>query len=216
METPAHPSQHNPHSPICICSACVNRQKTLLTKEPNTDYPDCEDCYLSWDFVMREYLNHYCPTHKPSPKADPRKATPETEYAFTLTMPPSYSPKKPIEEAARLIMENGITNKPYEKADKWAIVLEHTENGTPHVHGVYRTPSGRRIATKYFKRYWDLWDEKIKLGHGHKGGYHAKARHTESYDAYLEKEGVVSRNKTRSPGTSVSQDSDSDDLISHV
>ena len=28
------------------------------------------------------------------------------------------------------------------------------------------------------------------MGHGHKGGYHAKARHTESYEAYMEKEGV--------------------------
>lgn len=216
MEPPAHPSHHT-NSPICICSACVNRQKTLLMKEPNTDYPDCEECYLSYDFVVREYLNYYCDTHKPQPKKDSRKADPGTEYAFTLTMPPSYKPKKPIEEAAKLLMENGLTNKPYEKADKWAIVLEHTESGTPHVHGVYRTPSGRRIATKYFKRYWDLWDEKTKLGSGHKGGYHAKARHNESYEAYMEKEGVVCRNKLTPPGSrSPELSEEEEDLISHA
>jgi len=96
-----------------------------------------------------------------------------------------------LDELARLICENGLTNKPYEKAQKWAFVLEHTEAGTPHVHGTYETPSGRRISSKYFKRYHDLWDEKVHLGHGHKGGYHQKARHAESYDAYIEKEGVV-------------------------
>jgi len=131
-----------------------------------------------------------CESH--SPKADSRKANPGTEYAFTLTMPPEYKSKKPIEESARLLMENGLTSgKPYEKASKWAIVLEHTEKGTPHIHGVYQTPSGRRIEQKYFKRYWDLWDEKIKMGHGHKGGYHQKARHSESYAAYIEKEGAI-------------------------
>lgn len=117
-----------------------------------------------------------------------------TEYAFTLTMPPTYQPKKSIEECARLIMEHGLTNKPYEKTVTWAYVLEHTDAGTPHIHGVYTTPSGRRIATKYFQRYWPLWDEKKKMGHGHQGGYHQKARSSESYAAYLEKEGVVQKN----------------------
>ena len=124
----------------------------------------------------------------------PQAAKPNTEYAFTLTMPPDYVPHKSLEEVARLILERGITNKPYEKADEWAFVLEHTEKGTPHIHGVYKTSSGRRISSKYFQRYWPLWDEKIKLGAGHKGGYHAPARHSESYHAYLLKEGVVVKN----------------------
>lgn len=133
-------------------------------------------------------------TFKQAPKLHALAAKPETEYAFTLTMPPDYVPPKPIEELARLIMTNGLTNKPYEKAVDWAFVLEHTEKGTPHIHGVYKTPSGRRISSKYFARYWPLWDEKVKMGAGHKGGYHSPARHTESYSAYLEKEGVVIKN----------------------
>lgn len=147
---------------------------------------DLEHKDLGCTFVSR------CEKH--SSKVDSRKATPGTEFAFTLTMPPDYKPAKPIEEAARLIMLNGWSaDEPYEKASQWAYVLEHTQQGTPHVHGVYKTETGRRISSKYFKRYWPLWDEKTKLGHGHKGGYHAKARHSESYAAYLEKEGVVKK-----------------------
>lgn len=158
----------------------------------------CDDCFIQWNPVMNEYLENYCGEHLPAPpkKVDPRSADPETEYAFTLTMPPTYEPKKPIEELARLLLEHGLTNKPYEKACEWAFVKEHTESGTPHIHGVYKTPSGRRLASKYFQRYWPLWDEKVKLGNGHKGGYHNKARHSESYKAYLEKEGVVLKNNS--------------------
>lgn len=140
---------------------------------------------------------HYCETTERfltfNIKKDARKVEPETEYAFTLTMPLDYTPKKPIQEVARLILTNGLTSKPYERAIKWAYVLEHTERGTPHIHGVYKTSSGRRIEQKYFKRYWDLWDEKIKMGQGHKGGYHQKARDNDCYAAYMEKEGEVFR-----------------------
>lgn len=125
---------------------------------------------------------------------NPRSAEEGTEYAFTLTMPPDYQPVNPLTEVAKKILEFGLTNKPYEKATEYAYVLEHTASGTPHIHGVYKTLSGRRISSKYFARYWPLWDEKVKLGHGHKGGYHQKARHSESYAAYLEKEGVVQKN----------------------
>lgn len=146
-----------------------------------------------------------CISHRP--KEDSRKADATTAYAFTLTMPPDYSPKKAIEDCARLICENGMTSKPYEKPAQWAYVLEHTEAGTPHIHGTYKMASGRRIEQKYFKRYWPLWDEKVKLGVGHKGGYHQKSRHAESYDAYIQKEGVVFRNRSKSPEP---------DLISHA
>lgn len=128
---------------------------------------------------------------------DPRSAEVGTEYAFTLTMPPDYQPANPLPEVAKKILEFGLTNKPYEKATEYAYVLEHTEKGTPHIHGVYRTASGRRISSKYFKRYWPLWTENPKepgykkLGNGFIGGYHQKARHSESYKAYLEKEGAI-------------------------
>lgn len=131
---------------------------------------------------------------KPDKPLHGNQANPLQSYAFTLTMPPGYEPKKPLQEVAKMIMEHGITNKPYEKAIEWAFVLEHTEQGTPHIHGMYKTNSGRRIASKYFQRYWPLWDEKTKLGNGHKGGYHNRARHDQSYIAYMAKEGVIMTN----------------------
>jgi len=196
--------QHRPGCALCLCKDCVARHTLKYAKEPNTQYPDCDNCYLQWNDVAGEYCNYFCPVH-PDPalrvqienKKNPRRAEEGTEYAFTLTMPPDYQPVKPLLEVAQKIIEHGLTSKPYEKANKYAYVLEHTEAGTPHIHGVYSTPSGRRISSKYFKRYWPLWDEKVPLGHGHKGGYHQKARHTESYAAYLQKEGTVITNVQR-------------------
>ena len=170
------------------------------------------------------YLNMYkCRPHmddwlnelrvKSAKTKNPRSAEEGTEYAFTLTMPPDYQPKIPLTEVAKKVLEFGLTSKPYQKATKYAYVLEHTASGTPHIHGVYQTLSGRRISSKYFNRYWPLWDEKVKLGNGHKGGYHQKARHSESYAAYLEKEGVVQK------GTNLPEpepESDNPDIISHV
>lgn len=149
-------------------------------------HPGCSGCQ-----TMEQLLKF-----APSTARHPQAKDPNTEYAFTLTMPPDYTPAKPMAEVARLILERGLTNKPYEKATAWAYVLEHTEKGTPHIHGVYKTPSGRRISSKYFMRYWPLWDETDKHGHGFRGGYHSPARHSESYSAYLEKEGAVIKSTT--------------------
>jgi len=192
-----HPYIHRDGNPLCFCAKCVHSYRIWNSKEPNTDFPDCEDCYLQFNHVIGQSLNVYCPIH-PDPTPPPQKpkhklaAIEGTEYAFTLTMPPDYVSKLPIDVAARKILEMGQTSKPqYEYATEWAYVIEHTDKGTPHIHGVYKTPSGKRIEQKYFKRHWDLWDEKINLGHGHKGGYHQKARHSESYANYMSKEGVV-------------------------
>lgn len=166
-----------------------------------------DDRQCLWKTCGCYHYRYFCESHWPEEEArlrvlsrqnkNPRSAEEGTQYAFTLTMPPDYQPVKPLEEVAKLIMEYGLTNKPYEKACKYAYVLEHTEKGIPHIHGVYQTPSGRRIATKYFKRYHSLWTENpkdpgyIKMGNGFKGGYHQKVRANESYEGYLEKEGVV-------------------------
>lgn len=183
------------YDPVCkplppICEANRILEKDIFLKTGRTgsckelpsgwqSHPNCETCSLYARLLMSR-----APVHA-------NTADNTTEYAFTLTMPPKYEPKKPIDEVARLICTNGLTNKPYEKPEKWAYVIEHTEAGTAHIHGMYKTASGRRIATKYFNRYWPLWDEKVKLGNGHQGGYHSKARHNESYSAYMTKEGCV-------------------------
>ena len=114
----------------------------------------------------------------------------EIDYAFTLTAPPDMElTAEQFTSAAEKILKHGISSR-YEHPTRSAYVLEFTEKGTPHIHGVYRMANGRRITQKYFKRYWILWDESVKLGHGHRGGYHQKARHSESYEVYMEKEGI--------------------------
>ena len=175
---------------------CKNESHRIEEKYKETRTLECYErlpcgchCGAKCGACAHEYVVNFLRPYLK--KAHHLKAEENTEYAFTLTMPPDYQPVKPLTEVARNIMEHGITNKPYEKPIKWAYVLEHTEQGTPHIHGVYRTASGRRLAAKYFKRYWSLWDETKPMGNGHQGGYHQKARHNQSYAAYLLKEGDV-------------------------
>lgn len=159
----------------------------------NHAYQPHENCiYCEHNQKIYEALVGYTITTKTEKQKGRPIETPETEYAFTITMPPDFKPKKPLTEITELILTHGRSSKPhYETPISWAYVLEHTSSGTPHIHGVYKTPKGHRIEQKYFKRYWPLWDEKIKLGHGHQGGYHQKARHNECYAAYILKEGDV-------------------------
>jgi len=126
---------------------------------------------------------------------DNRKRDPALEWAVTLTMPPGHKTEQEMIKAIECIFNCASTNPPQpERADRWAYVLEYTEQGVPHIHGVYHTPSGRALSTKTIKRYWSLWDPTKKQGKGFQGGYHAPARHLESYQDYMAKEGVVVKN----------------------
>lgn len=159
-------------------------------------------CSCMCDNCARE---HYVAFFRslPLPKVHGNQANPLQSFAFTLTLPTDSQPVRPLLEVAKSIMESGLTNKPYERAIEYAYVLEHTEAGTPHIHGMYKTNSGRRIASKYFQRYHSIkgwkktpedpyfWNENKHLGHGHRGGYHQKARHDQSYAAYMKKEGEI-------------------------
>lgn len=182
-------------TPICLCSECYIKHDLKYSKSQLRS--DCDACYIQLCPLLNEYLEHYCGEHVPAPppkviSQHKNKADTGTEYAFTLNMPPNYTTKEAMIKAAESILSHGLTpSAPYEKASHGAYVVEMTEVGTPHIHGVYKTPSGRRISSKYFQRYWKLWDEKKRMGHGHQGGYHQKARHAESYSAYMSKEGVV-------------------------
>lgn len=188
FEAPEHRPGYAPnpnHTIPCMCCCCYNYEIALKQGLPSLSKSVSEICT-----GLCAKITSHIETFR-NQKKHAQAADENTLYAFTLTMPPDYVLKKPLPEVARMVMEYGLTNKPYEKADRYAYVLEHTDAGTPHIHGVYKTKSGRRISSKYFKRYHDLWDEKIKFGNGHKGGYHQKARHNESYEGYMEKEGVV-------------------------
>jgi hypothetical protein len=147
--------------------------------------PYCNDCVAH---VGDPY--YYLMPAKWTPPEVVIPTTQEIDYAFTLTMPPDYKTTDQLIEACEKILKHGLTSQ-YEHVKRGAYVVEFTENNVPHIHGCYTATAGRRIIQKYWKRYWNIWDEKVKLGHGHKGGYHQKARHTERYEIYMAKEGVV-------------------------
>jgi len=188
------------HPYWCICHCCYNFKLGVRDGLPcmMNDVSGCEYCANLRTAIIASK----------SPAKNPRSKTEGQQYAFTLTLPHGAQPVKPLLEVAKNIMEFGITNSPSEKADKYAYVLEYTEKGTPHIHGIYSTKSGRRIAAKYFARYhthdkWvkkiddpHFWNEKMEMGQGHRGGYHKPVRHGESYTGYLEKEGVVVKSAT--------------------
>lgn len=205
---PEHYGGHGPnptHVLQCMCCCCYNYIMTYKDQLPCMRKAPMSICkgYCS---KIDEHLESI------KPVKHPQAADTDTWYTFTLTIPTGSTPFKDLTEVARNIMLFGSTNKPYEKPSQYAYVLEHTEKGTPHVHGMYKTPSGRRIASKYFQRHHTIkewvktdadkffWNEKIHLGHGHRGGYHQKARQTECYEGYLEKEGVVIKSKAPNMG----------------
>lgn len=73
--------------------------------------------------------------------------------------------------------------------EKYAWYLEYQDNGSPHIHFIYKTKAEGRIHAKVFKRYWKIWDESKKLGKGFRGGYHSKVDSETAYLEYIEKDG---------------------------
>lgn len=103
-------------------------------------------------------------------------------YAGTLTMSPEWG--KTEDDIVHAIEK--IVSQKTCPVDKYVWYLEHTENGTPHIHFIYECESKGRIHQKVFKRYWE-WDESVKIGHGHKGGYHKPVKSEIAYQEYISK-----------------------------
>lgn len=66
--------------------------------------------------------------------------------------------------------------------------LEYTAKNVPHIHFIYECESGGRIHQKVFKRYWKIWDESVKVGKGHRGGYHKLCESELAYKEYISKD----------------------------
>jgi len=181
-----------PNEPV-YCNSCLWTQIKI-------DHDNLQDKLARYQ-KNEEQVNEYYKYKKTHPDIDlhtwhqlfhsPIRPTKDIDYAFTLTASPAMGlTADSFLTAVRKIFEYGQTSKG-EKIQKGAYVIEYHENGSPHLHGVYRGPEGRRILQKYWKRQWKHWDESKHIGSGHFGGYHQKARHTESYEAYIAKDGDV-------------------------
>jgi len=153
--------------------------------------PCCEYCKFCSERVAT--LASCAENSKTKNIPDNRKRDKDQEWAFTLTMPPGYATEDEMIKACENILNKASTNPPQpERADRWAYVVEYTNKGVPHIHGMYHTPSGRALSKKTFKRYWKIFNPS---GPGYDSkfppsGYHAVVRHDQSYADYMTKEGV--------------------------
>jgi len=112
-------------------------------------------------------------------------------FAGTLTKAPDWSETEDdMIRAMHKIMEQKTC-----PVEKYAWYLEYTNADLPHIHFIYKTVTGGRIHAKVFKRYWKQWDEKTKLGQGHRGGYHALAKSETAYVEYIEKDSGIHQDR---------------------
>lgn len=109
--------------------------------------------------------------------------SPNGTFAGTLTM----APTDPTNEEEMVMAIRKIFRQKTCPVKQYVWYLEYTENGLPHIHFIYRTPTGGRIHAKVFKRLWKLWDESIACGAGHRGGYHRLCHDEDAYKTYIAK-----------------------------
>lgn len=140
-----------------------------------------------WDYGIAEWHKR-CPAYtKPSHKGNGK---PQGIFAGTLTM----STSDTTNEEEMVAAMKKILNQKTVPVKRWAWYLEHTENGTPHIHFIYETDTGGRIHQKIFRRYWKVWDESTKCGRGHRGGYHKVVESETAYTEYIAKDGGRGQN----------------------
>jgi len=133
---------HRNH-PLCLCSDCYAKNEALFAKEPNSKYPDCDDCYMQYCPLKAQlfgkydaYLDHFCGKHRPDPPSPKAPGKREKDdgvasrwYFITYTEHESVKdPTRVLKSALRCIKSKAVG------ATQWAYCLELTQTGTPHVH----------------------------------------------------------------------------------
>lgn len=124
-----------------------------------------------------------CPALKPAPRTGNGK--PKGIFAGTLNMAPTDS----LNEEDMITAIKKVMAQKTVPVKRHAWYVEYTENGLPHIHFIYETESQGRIHAKIFRRYWKIWDETIKCGRGHRGGYHKAVEGETAYTEYINKDG---------------------------
>ena len=107
-------------------------------------------------------------------------------FAFTLTKSPGDNLTE--DDMIKAVMKvMGQKSNPV-KRFVWYIEYGDEEiRDHPHIHGMYETNDGGRVEAKHWKRAWPVWNEKLRLGAGFRGGYHRPVRVEESYLQYVAK-----------------------------
>ena len=111
---------------------------------------------------------------------------PQGAFAFTLTKSPT---DDLTEEDMVMAVRKLLAYESY-KMHKFAWYLEYKDGKDhPHIHGMYELEGKGRIENKFFKRAWPIWDPKLKMGKGFRGGYHRPVRSEEGYKDYISEDG---------------------------
>lgn len=129
-------------------------------------------------------LCHGCPSQKVTHTGN---GSHQGAFAFTLT-------KSPDDQLTEFDMIKAVRKVMSQKScpvKKYAWYLEYGDDELkthPHIHGMYETESQGMIETKHWKRAWPIWDPKVKMGKGFRGGYHRPVRSEEGYSDYIKKD----------------------------
>lgn len=166
------------HNPL-TCEGCIYHEKCckeILTGLSGQQFEiEWNKSVKRWKQLCPMFLKH---THIGNGKHNGL-------FAGTLTM----SNKDQTNELEMVSAMRKIFSQKTCPVKKYAWYVEYTENGLPHIHFIYETDTGGRIHQKVFKRYWKIWDESVRCGKGHRGGYHNNVLSPTAYKEYIEKDG---------------------------
>jgi len=168
-----------PDVPCCFC--CETCSDILVRMRRSVDNP------IAWRMILKENSKHIDAFHwRKHPKSHVGNGTFQGRFAFTLTASPTdqLCAEDMIKAVRKLMAQKSCPVKYYAWYLEYGDLVEQTH---PHIHGLYETESGGRIEAKHFKRAWKIWDEKIRMGAGFRGGYHRPVRDNEAYSDYIKK-----------------------------
>lgn len=163
------------------CGVCRELDALMLA---NADKPTFGKCNAM-------FMKHCKQYHWPPSSSHPGNGAHMGPFAFTLTMSPNdnLTVDDMIAAARKLMSQKSCPVAVY----AWFLEYGDEEAMThPHIHGMYETVSKGRIEAKHFKRAWPIWDEKVRMGFGFRGGYHKPVRDGVLYSNYISKQGRIS------------------------
>ena len=138
--------------------------------------------------AMAKLFKHYQKEHGmfAFAKTHTGNGTFQGAFAFTLTKSPNDDlTEEDMIKAAMKVM--GQKSNPVKRFVWYLEYADEEIRKHPHIHGMYETNDGGRVEAKHWKRAWPVWNEKLRLGAGFRGGYHRPVRAEESYLQYVAK-----------------------------
>jgi len=157
------------------CMPFITEENKLVHCGFNVGTPEFEKC---WRAIINGYRK--CTVH--GIKAPNGK--PHGIFGGTLNM----SDKDDLKEEDMIKAIKKVMNYKPSNVRRYAWYKEYTEKGLPHIHFIYQTRNDGRIKQQLFERAWTIWNEKIPVGNGHRGGYHALVADKDAYLKYIGKD----------------------------